>query len=214
MTRLLLALILVAPAVLAHDDDDEVETGTAWVLVRDAHSSSMNGSMKDLKVARRHLHELPAPFLWFRKDGKQYVVRDGKMIDQLQEAARPQEELGAEQARLGQRQAELGQQQAGLGRRQAELGNEQARTAMRRAHREMNGERSRPVDREAEQESEETQRELSKAQQTLGREQEKLGYEQQKLGEQQQKLSRQFQRKVEELIATALQKGAAKPVQD
>src|SRR5476651_2486530 len=107
MTRLFLALALMAPAALAHDTVAS-EGRTPWVLVHDENSVSMSGDTKDLKLARRHLRELGPEFLWFRHDGKQYVVQDKKVIAQLAEAAKPQEELGAEQSRLGQRQSELG----------------------------------------------------------------------------------------------------------
>jgi bla regulator protein blaR1 len=213
MTRLFLALALMAPALHAHDRGDSPGR-TAWVLVYDENSVSMSGDTKDLKLARRHLRELGPEFLWFRHDGKQYVVQDKKVIAQLEEAAKPQEELGAEQSRLGQRQSELGREQGELGRRQGELGLEQSRKAMRRAQSEMNGERVGPSDRDAEQDDSEAQRELSKAQQTMGREQQKMGAEQQKMGEQQRKLSQEFQRKVEALIASALSDGTAKQVND
>jgi bla regulator protein BlaR1 len=212
MTRLFLALALLAPAVFAHDDDST--EGTSWVLVRDEHTTSMHGDMKDLKLARRHLRRLGPGFLWFRHDGEEYVVQDGKVIEQIEAAVRPQEELGSEQARLGQRQAELGQQQSRLGQKQGRLGQQQAETAMGRSHRDVKGERPRAADREAEEDLEATQRELSRAQETLGREQEKLGREQEKMGAQQQKLSKEFQRKVESLIVASLHDGTAKPVRD
>jgi bla regulator protein BlaR1 len=214
MTRLFLALALMAPAALAHDDEDASDNGTAWVLVRDDRTVSMHGSMKDLKLARRHLRELGPGYLWFRRDGKQYVLKDGKAVAQIEDAARPQEDLGSEQSRLGQRQSELGQEQARLGHKQAELGHKQAETALRRAHRELNGNRPEAVDRETEQELEETQRELSRAEETLGREQEKLGREQEKMGSQQQKMSQEVERKVEALIVSSLRDGTAKLVHD
>ena len=50
MTRLFLALALVAPAALAHDHDSD--SGNAWVLVLSEDNNSMHGSMTDLRVAR------------------------------------------------------------------------------------------------------------------------------------------------------------------
>ncbi|HTO95602.1 MAG TPA: hypothetical protein VMK66_01055, partial [Myxococcales bacterium] len=105
MTRILPLLLLVSSAAaLARGDDDE----PAWVVVRGDRGASMHGDMRDLKAARKYFDEYGPEYLWFRRDGKEYVVRDGKVIDQIDEATRPQDELGNEQARLGKRQAELG----------------------------------------------------------------------------------------------------------
>jgi bla regulator protein BlaR1 len=210
MTRLLLALTLLgSTSALARSPGDD-----AWVMVRSNEGSSMRGDMRDLQTARSHLRELGPGYLWFRHDGKEYVVQDGKLIEELEAMERPQEELGEEQGRLGKKQAELGKQQGELGRKQGELGRAQADTAMRRANREMNGEKVQPVDRESQQELSETQRELARAQETLGNEQEKMGREQQKLGEQQHRLSKEFQHKMEELIASSIRDGKAKLVHD
>jgi hypothetical protein len=204
MTSILLALALVAGASTQTE---------SWVLVRDSRTTSMHGDMEDLRVAKHHLRELGPGYLWFRRGGKAYVVKDGKVVDAIEEALKPQEELGEEQSRLGEQQSRLGEQQSKLGERQSALGARQAQVAMRRAQRELNGERP-PRDRESEQELAETQRELSKAQQALGREQQKMGREQQKLGDQQRELSRKVERRVDELIAASLRDGTARPVQD
>jgi bla regulator protein BlaR1 len=210
MTRLLLALILLATtSALARNPGDD-----AWVFVRGSDNSSMRGDMRDLTTARKHLAQLGPGYLWFRHDGKEYVVQDGKLIEELEAMERPQQELGEEQGRLGQKQAQLGQEQGELGRKQGELGRAQADTAMRRANREMNGEKVQPLDRESLQELSETQRELARAQETLGNEQQKMGREQQKLGEQQHRLSKELQHKMEELIASSIRDGKAKLVHD
>jgi hypothetical protein len=94
MTRLLLALALLVPAAaLAHDTDDD-DSGDSWVLVRSNDNSSMHGNMRDLKIARKHLGQLGPGYLWFRHDGKEYVVQDGKILEELETLARPQQELG------------------------------------------------------------------------------------------------------------------------
>lgn len=213
MTRLFLALLLSSFAVAAHGRRDGAPTDS-WVLVRDNNSTSMQGDFGDIELARRHLRELGPGYLWFRHGGKAYVLRDGKVIADLEAAMRPQEELGEEQSRLGQRQAELGEQQAKMGEKQAALGQRQAEIAMRRASRGMRGERDESGDREAEQEMSETQRELSKAQQTIGREQQRMGKEQQKMGDEQRRLSNEVRRKVEQVIASSLRDGTAKEVSD
>jgi hypothetical protein len=214
MKPLLAALLLIAPATFAHQDDDEsVEGQEAWVVVRDDRSVTMHGDMRDLKIARRHFKEFGPGYLWFRRGGKEYVVRDGTLVQQILDATRPQEELGQLQGKLGHRQAELGQQQAKLGQQQAQLGQEQARTALRRARGDGDSSREeRAREREHEREIEETQRELGNGQQVLGREQEKIGQEQEKMGRQQEKLAKEVQRKVEETIEASLKSGQAQVV--
>src|SRR5437016_5056061 len=95
--------LLCALALLATD---------AWVVVHDDRSSTMHGDMDDIRLARRHLREIGPGYLWFRHEGKEYVVRDGAAIKTIEEAVQPQEELGKTQGDLGRRQADLGQQQA------------------------------------------------------------------------------------------------------
>lgn len=206
MKRILPVLLLAcSAAALAKDRDDD----SSWVVVRSDRNVSMHGSLRDLEAARKHFAEFGPQYLWFRRDGKQYVVRDGKVIDQIEEATRPQEELGAEQARLGKRQADLGRQQAQLGRQQAELGERQARHAQDEARRQLRGEE--PAGKEDdEREIDKLQRYLSGVQENLGREQEKVGREQEKMGREQERLSREVERKVHPLIEASLKDGSAK----
>jgi hypothetical protein len=155
--------------------------GDAWVLVH-KNNSSMSGNMSDLKKARSFMSKLGPDYLWFRHGGKEYLVRDGKTIDALNEAMRPQMELGQEQGRLGQKQGELGQQQA-------QLGMEQARSS----------------------DDPKAQRELGRAQEALGHEQEKLGEEQRKLGEQQKALAKEVERQIAKVMDESIKNGTAQP---
>src|SRR4051812_46008262 len=103
MTRLVPALVFVfSIAAFARPDEGEL----AWVVVRGDRGVSMHGDTRDLKAARKQFADFGPEYLWFRRDGKEYVVRDGKVVDQIEEATRPQGELGSEQARLGQRQSD------------------------------------------------------------------------------------------------------------
>src|SRR5437879_5173108 len=82
-----------------------------------------------------HLREFGPGYLWFRHDGKEYVVRDGEKLKEINDLADRQSELGAEQGRLGRVQGDLGRQQGQLGRQQGEMGREQARKALHDAWR-------------------------------------------------------------------------------
>ncbi len=57
-------------------------------------------------------------FLWFRHNGKSYVVDDPQTVAQIQAMYKPMEELGRQQEELGQQQEVLGRQQEELGRKQ------------------------------------------------------------------------------------------------
>jgi hypothetical protein len=208
MTRLLPALVFVSSmAAFAGPDDGDL----VWVVVRGDGGVSMHGDTRDLKAARKYFAEFGPDYLWFRREGKAYVVRDGKVIEQIEEARRPQEELGSEQARLGQRQSDLGRQQSQLGRQQSELGQKQARRARADARRQLDGEKP-GADDDDQRDLAKLQQYLSRMQEKLGREQAKLGREQAKMGHQQQALSRELERKIEETIVASLKNGLAKPV--
>jgi chromosome segregation ATPase len=207
MSRLLPAIFLLSfSAVPLHAEEDDL----AWVVVRGDHGASMHGEMSDLKRARKYFKDFGPEYLWFRRNGKEYVVRDGKILEEIEEAGRPQEELGNEQARLGQRQSELGMEQSKLGRQQAELGEKQARRAMEQARRELDGEKVAAEDDQAD--LEKLQQYLSRMQEKLGREQEKIGHEQAKMGRQQEKLAREVEHRIEAVIEASLKNGAARPM--
>ncbi|HKO12207.1 MAG TPA: hypothetical protein VJV22_09570, partial [Acidobacteriaceae bacterium] len=63
------------------------------------------------------------PFLWFRHEGKEYIVTDPATVAHLQQMYQPMQELGRQQAVLGRQQRELGMQQRGLARQQREAGD-------------------------------------------------------------------------------------------
>src|SRR4051794_32650109 len=110
MTNMLAAMVLLSSVSAYARDRDP------WVVVRDENSVSMSGNTRDLERARSLLHEIGPGYLWFRHDGKEYVVRDGEKLKEINDLADRQAELGAEQGRLGRVQGDLGRQQGQLGR--------------------------------------------------------------------------------------------------
>ena len=80
--RLLPGLLLLCAGAWARDRGSG---DLAWVVVRDANSTSMHGDVEDLRKARSHFKELGPGYLWFRRQGKEYVVRDAKTIEQIEE---------------------------------------------------------------------------------------------------------------------------------
>lgn len=81
--------------------------------------TSDGDEMAELDKAR---HAANGPFLWFRHDGKSYIVTDPAIIASLQKMYAPMDELGKQQAALGRQQEALGRKQEELGRQQREAG--------------------------------------------------------------------------------------------
>ena len=81
--------------------------------------TSDGDEMAELGKAR---NATKGPFLWFRHDGKSYVVTDPQILSQLQKMYAPMDELGKQQGALGRQQEELGRKQEELGRQQQEAG--------------------------------------------------------------------------------------------
>lgn len=84
-------------------------------------SGSWDGSEPaEINKARRMAN---GPFLWFRHDGKSYIVTDPAIIAQLEQMTAPMQELGRRQQALGEQQRQLGEQQRAFARQQREAGD-------------------------------------------------------------------------------------------
>ncbi|MEW6755613.1 MAG: M56 family metallopeptidase [Candidatus Latescibacterota bacterium] len=69
----------------------------------------------------RQLRRSGERLLWFRRGGKEYVVRDTALLQQVIEVWRPVHELADQQGRLASQQGELGAKQGQLAAKQGEL---------------------------------------------------------------------------------------------
>lgn len=81
--------------------------------------TSDGDEMAELEKAR---HAANGPFLWFRHEGRSYIVTDPAVLAELQKKYAPMDELGKQQAALGRQQEELGKRQEDLGREQRDAG--------------------------------------------------------------------------------------------
>jgi beta-lactamase regulating signal transducer with metallopeptidase domain len=95
-----------------------------YVLLLDDHSSMMSGSMNDISRARQ-FKRAGEQVMWFRQDGREYVVRDPAALEQIKEVWKPVQEIGNAQGKLGAQQGALGAQQGELGAKQGALGAQQ-----------------------------------------------------------------------------------------
>ncbi|HLY43303.1 MAG TPA: M56 family metallopeptidase [Terracidiphilus sp.] len=176
-------------------------------------------------------------FLWFRHDGKSYLIDDPVTISQIEAMYKPVEELGKQQEELGRQQEELGKQQEALGRKQEQvnvptpdLSKEVARMneALAKLQQLKNGQSinrddlARLQGEIGELQSElgalqgqmgAQQGELGEEQGKLGAQQGRLGAEQGRLGAEQGRLSREIDLKVKGVIDESLKNGKAKPVE-
>jgi hypothetical protein len=91
--------------------------GSSFILVENGNSVMMNGSSDDLRAARGL--NLTPPYIWFKKDGKAYVVKDPQTLEQIKAMLKPQDDLGKMQAELGEQQSRLGEEQRKLGEQMA-----------------------------------------------------------------------------------------------
>ncbi|HEY7213774.1 MAG TPA: M56 family metallopeptidase [Thermoanaerobaculia bacterium] len=199
------------------------DKGDSWVLLYGDHSATMSGSMGSLEKAKRLRGNSSEPFLWYRRDGREYVVRDPAVLRQAQEIFRPQMELGARQGELGARQGALGAQQGALGAKQGELGGRQGALGVQQAAlaAEQVGREGDDRDLDRRQEALEAQMEelgrqqaeLGRQQEALGRQQEELGRQQEELGRQQEAASKKAEQELRALMDQAIRSGAAQPAQ-
>jgi beta-lactamase regulating signal transducer with metallopeptidase domain len=175
----------------------------------DRDSVTMSGSTGDVDRARRLRGSSKGDLLWFRRGGKEYVIRDSALLKQVEDLYKPVGELGARQGELGGRQGELGGRQGALGAKQGALGAELGAIAAGRAR------RGDADDRDLERREKEINRkmeELSRQMEELGRQQEALGKQQEELGRQQEAASARADKEVHELMDRAIRSGAAQEV--
>ncbi len=178
---------------------------------------------------RKQAHTLD--FIWFRRNGKAYFIRDAATVQQAKEFFAPQEALGKQQEELGRHQETLGAQQEELGKQMeqvrvevpdltAELHKLEAQVEQLHKHGatqeelgnlqgalgELQGKLG-----ELQGKAGERQGAIGAKQGELGARQGKLGEQQEKLGEQQERLAKDASQKMKGLLDNALAKGLARP---
>ena len=115
-----IAEVLATPSEGKQQKEREIN----YVLFLDDHHTNMSGSTRDIELARRH-RRTGERLLWFRQAGREYVVRDASVIDQVVNLWAPVNVIGDEQGKVGARQGEIGARQGEIGQRQGRVGSEQ-----------------------------------------------------------------------------------------
>ncbi len=110
-----------APNSVSSRDSYMIHTGDgdqdSYAVVSGGSSIIASGDFgADFAKAHDKVH---GDFIWFKHDGKSYVIDDPALVAQAKQLLKPMEELGHQQAELGEQQARLGAEQARLGEMQA-----------------------------------------------------------------------------------------------
>ena len=187
--------IIQAPVAVAATATAQSADRVSYVLFADdSDSTSMSGSMEDIRRARAVRNGLEA-LLYVRHGDAAYVIRDPGILRQARAIFKPQEELGARQGELGARQGALGARQGALGAEQGRLGALQANATPREAA-----------------QLAIQQGELGRQQGELGKQQGELGRQQGDLGREQARLAGIAQKQIRVLITDAIRRGLAQRV--
>lgn len=185
------ALIVADAPVLATGMHESADRLFYVLLTEGSHSSTMSGSMDDLRRARA-LRVADESLLYVRHQGGAYVIRDPATLRRADAIFEPQRILGIQQGELGSRQSALGRRQGALGAEQGRLGRLQAGASPSR---------QATLGRE--------QGELGARQAALGREQAELGRQQGELGREQSRAAREAEAELRVLLADAIRSGVA-----
>lgn len=92
-----------------------------FVLFGEDGNSTMSGSTEDRERAERHRRP-GERLLWFRYDGREYVVRDPAVLREVDELWEPVGRVGEEQGRIGEQMGEIGEAQGRVGSQMGEIG--------------------------------------------------------------------------------------------
>ena len=187
----------------------------------------------EIDKARKRTH---GAFLWFKRNGKPYLLDDPAVVVQIKEMYLPMEALGKQQEELGRKQKELGKQMEEVGRKMRkatlptpdmskEIDDLEKQMAKLRL---MQG-KTMTTEEWAEMESKlgnlqgklgAIQGEIGARQGAFGGEMGKLGGQmgelggqQGRLGAEQGRLAEEVDRKIKAIIDKALQEGKARPVE-
>jgi len=222
-----------APPRAAESEWSDSDAGDDWAITSASGSISMHGSFHGEEVERLRARRRTgkSDFIWFRRNGKAYIIRDAATIQQAKALFAPQEALGKQQEELGREQEALGAQQEELGRKmeqvrvevpdltgefqklQAQLDQLHKHGASQEELGDLQGALGDLQGKlgEIQGKAGERQGEFGAKQSELGAQQGKLGEKQGKLGDEQGRLAEKASREMKGLLDNALAKGLAQP---
>jgi beta-lactamase regulating signal transducer with metallopeptidase domain len=214
------------------------DNGDSYAIVRGdgSHQMSFNGDIHSSDIDKARQQAGGKDFLWFRHDGKSYIVDDPATLARIEAMYKPMEELGRQQEELGKKQEVLGKQQEAIGHQQ-----EQATVPTPDMSKEIAAIEAAMAKLKANQGKNMTQEEFGELQEKLGELQGRigdiqgeigskqgefgermgelgekmgeLGSQMGALGERQGKIAEDADRKVKSIIDQSLKDGKARPIQ-
>jgi hypothetical protein len=196
-------------------------------IIVSGDETTMSGSNGDFDRALGFRYKIGDEYIWFRRDGKAYVIRNAGILKAAHKLFEPQHELGRRQGELGEQQGKLGELQAKLGDLQSSVRTtppdltrdiEKLKEKLKKAGTAEDLGDVQALLGELQAKVAEQQARLGNEQAKFGEEQAKLGERQAKLGEQQAKLGEEQAKHAEEasrqlkvLIDEAFKKGLVEP---
>jgi len=214
------------------------DNGGSYAIVRGdgSHQMSFNGDIHSSDIDKARQQAGGKDFLWFKHEGKSYIVDDPATLAQIEAMYKPMEDLGRQQEELGKKQEVLGKQQEEIGHQQEqasvptpdmskEIAAIEAAMAKLKANRGKNmtqeqfGELQEKLGDlqgrlgEIQGEIGSKQGEFGERMGALGERMGELGEQMGRLGEQQGKIAEQADQKVKSIIDQSLKNGKARPVQ-
>lgn len=139
-------------------------------------------------------------FLWFRRDGKSYLVTDGGVLDAARIALRPVDELGREMKAVSDRLEPYEEREAEIDREEDRI--DEAEDAL--------DDRDDPAAEAERQRLEARQRELESRRRRLESETREVEAEERRLEEREREIERVADAAIERLADDALQRGLAR----
>src|SRR5471032_1864023 len=234
----------VAPAAASTRVNYSTNTGGEGYALVDGGKDSitMVGSNLDGEQVKRLKSSVKGSFLWFRDQGKAYLLQDPALLARIDAAWQPTQELGKQMSSLGKQMGAqgksmgaLGKQMSAQGRQQGDVGRQLGQASRRQALASSDSERA-AADREVEKlqakmESLQDQMEqhgdrlaaihdrdaasmqaLSQQMKENGKPMDALGKQMQALGKQQEQASKAADKATRAIIEEALRSGKARPV--
>jgi hypothetical protein len=197
IAALLLPLTFLATAT-AHADSAKATEHVIrrYIIVQGSSSTSGSWEESDSTSAEELRSRFGDRFAWFRKDGHEYVVTDSAVMGELDRAMEPQKNVNRMQAGVNREQGRVNEMQAGVNAHQHNVNAMQTQVNASQS----NAGQER-VNRK--------QSDVNAEQAGVNAEQGKVNAMQEKVNEEQRRVSAEFNRRVEEILNSALQSGAA-----
>jgi hypothetical protein len=181
---------------------------------------SMSGSWdsRDRLPVEEWRTRFGSDFVWFRQDGREYIVTDEQVMEDLHNAMAPQREVNRMQSEVNRQQREANRLQAAVNKHQGEVNLQQ--DEVNRQQREVNDrQRAGFTDGSAQSRVNALQADVNEKQRTVNHEQEGVNREQllvnreqQKVNDEQRRVSPGIELAIRDILDSTIPKGLARPL--